>query len=300
MSKKLSDLRGKCYDILREEENSSAYPYSLVDDLVNTAQQKICSWLVVNPLNWMEVNKWQLPFLNKEVFYETYAIRYVSQEANVWDTELMCNTSWYPASWHLYVGWDIIKYGWKLDDRFTNCEWIIRRLKWWEQISYVYEVPSDFMCPVNVVINDKMQIFNKDYDDVFEWLRDFKWRTEYLYQNYRWDGKPFYAIKDDSYLIIYNINVSGISVRLRYERIPNVMVDANDLCVIPDDLYAMSVIPYLAVWEIMYNRWEEQRWAEVINFWMWQLREMYRFYNKMWVERMTSKNYRMWKWRLNI
>jgi hypothetical protein len=43
MSKTLSDLRGKCYNILREEEDSSAYPYSLVDDLVNTAQQKICS-----------------------------------------------------------------------------------------------------------------------------------------------------------------------------------------------------------------------------------------------------------------
>lgn len=300
MSKTLSDLRGKCYNILREEENSSAYPYSLVDDLVNTAQQKICSWLVVNPLNGMEVHKWQLPFLNKEVFYESYAIRYVSQDANVGDTEIMCSTIWYPAEWHLYIGWDIIKYWWKLDDRFTNCEWITRHIKGWEQISYVYEVPTDFMNPVNVVMNDKVQIFNKDYDDVFESLRDYKGRSDYLYDNYRGYGKTFYAIKDDSYLIVYNMNVSGVSIRLRYERMPDILVNANDICVIPNDIYAMSVVPYLAVWETMYNRWEEQRWAEVINFGMWQLREMYQFYNKTGVERMTSKNYRMGKWKLNI
>ena len=75
--KTLSDLRAKCYDILREEENSSAYPYSLVDDLINTAQQKICSGLVINPLNGMEVHKGQLPFLNKEVFYKTAGIKYL-------------------------------------------------------------------------------------------------------------------------------------------------------------------------------------------------------------------------------
>lgn len=300
MSKTLSDLRNKCYNILREEENSSAYPYTLVDDLVNTAQQKICSWLVINPLNGMEVHKGQLPFLNKEVFYESYAVKYVSQDAEVWATEIYADTFGYPADGYLYIGWDIIKYGWKLDTHFTGCEGVTKKIKGWEQISYVYEVPSDFMCPVNVVFNDKVQLFNKDYDDVFEWLRDFKGRPDYRYERFRGFGKPFYTIKDDTYLILYNINVGGLSIRLRYEKIPTPMVDANDVCAIPNDLYAMSVIPYLAVWETMYNRWEEQRGAEVINFGMWQLREMYQYYNRTGVERMTSKNYWMAKSKLNI
>jgi hypothetical protein len=42
--------------------------------------------------------------LNKEVFYESYAIRYVSQDANVGDTEIMCNTMGYPADGYLYIG----------------------------------------------------------------------------------------------------------------------------------------------------------------------------------------------------
>jgi hypothetical protein len=78
------------------------------------------------------------------------------------------------------------------------------------------------------------------------------------------------------------------------------MESETDVCVIPNDVYAKNVIPYLAVWETMYNRWEEGRWAEVINFWMWKLKEMYKYYNKTWIERNTSQQYRMWKARFNI
>ena len=62
-------------------------------------------------------------------------------------------------------------------------------------------------------------------------------------------------------MVVYNINVSWVSLRLRYESMPTPMVDANDKCAISNDLYAMSVIPYLAVGETMYNRGEESRWA---------------------------------------
>jgi hypothetical protein len=43
MATTLGELRTKCYEILREEENNSAYPYSLVDDLLNGAMQAVCS-----------------------------------------------------------------------------------------------------------------------------------------------------------------------------------------------------------------------------------------------------------------
>ena len=300
MSKTLSDLRAKCYDILREEENTSAYPYSLIDDLINSAIQDICSGLVIHPITKEEVHKWQLPFLNREVFYTTYGIRYVSKDVNIGDNEIYCNTAWYPADGYLYIWGNIIKYGWKLDDRFTNCEDIIRDIKWGEQISYVYKLPNDFMSPVNVIFNDKYQIFNEDYDDVFERLRDIKWIPDYRYQRYRGYGKPFYAIKDDTYLVVYNINVSGLSLRLRYERMPDVLVNPNDVCVIPNDTYALNVVPYLAVWETMYNRWEETKGGELISWWISKLRAMYKFYNKTWIERGTSKNYWMGKSRLNV
>ena len=156
------------------------------------------------------------------------------------------------------------------------------------------------MSPVNVILNDKVQIFNEWYDDVFEELRDNKGLWDYRYERFRGYWKPFYAIKDFSYLVVYNINVDWVSLRLRYEKMPSPMVDANDECVIPNDTYAMNVIPYLAVWETMYNRWEEQRGSEVINWWISKLKAMYKLYNKTWIERGTSKTYWMAKSRFNI
>jgi hypothetical protein len=42
MATTLQNLRDTFYDILREEQDVSAYPLSLVDLLLNAAQQKIC------------------------------------------------------------------------------------------------------------------------------------------------------------------------------------------------------------------------------------------------------------------
>ena len=300
MATTLGELRTKCYEILREEENNSAYPYSLVDDLLNGAMQAVCSWLVINPLNQMEVHKWQLPFLNRETFYQTYLTQYISADVEAWATEIEVNTNTRPDEWTCYINWNIVTYREKDATHLYQCTWIDGKIKAWAQASIIYKVPVDFMSPVNVILDDRVQIDNKDYDDVFESLRDNKWLPDYRYLQWRGYDKPFYSIKDDTYLILYNINTAGKSIRLRYERIPQPMENSEDVCVIPNDIYAKNVIPYLAVWEVMYNRWEEGRWAEVINYWMWKLKEMYKYYNKTWVERNTSQQYRMGKARFNI
>lgn len=300
MATTLAELRTKCYEILREEENNSAYPYSLIDDLVNGTMQAICSWLVISPLTKEEVHKWQLPFLNMETFYQTYLTQYVSWDVEAGADTIDINTNTRPSEWVCYINWNIVTYREKDDTHLYQCTWVYGKIKAWAQASIIYKVPSDFMSPINVILDDRVQIDNKDYDDVFESLRDNKWVPDYRYLQWRWYDKPFYVIKDDMYLVLYNINTAGKSIRLRYEKIPLPMIDADDICVIPNDVYAKNVIPYLAVGETMYNRWEEQRGAEVINFWMWKLKEMYKFYNKTWVERNTSQQYRMGKARFNI
>ena len=69
MATSLSDLRAIFYDILRENEGSSAYPASLTNILLNAAQQNILSGRVVNPVTKEEVRKGQIHFLNAEAFY---------------------------------------------------------------------------------------------------------------------------------------------------------------------------------------------------------------------------------------
>ena len=60
-------------------------------------------------------------------------------------------------------------------------------------------------------------------------------------------GKPFYTIKDRTQLIIFNKNITGDSIRVRYEKKPTEMALATDTVTIDDDVYAKSTIPYLAV-----------------------------------------------------
>ena len=300
MAVTLENLRAMCYDILREEENNSAYPYSLVDSLINWAQIAVCSWLYVNPLNKEEVRKGQLPFLNREIFYETSLTQYVSADVLPGATEIAINTQTRPESWVAYIGWNIVEYRAKDDTHLLQCTWINGKIKAWEQASLIFQIPSDFMNPINLILDDRVQITNEWYDDVFSKVRDNKGKWDYRFIQWRGYDKPFYVIKDDQYLILYNVNLAGHQLRLRYERLPEQLVLPEDECIIPNDTYALNTIPYLAVWETMYNRWEEQRGAEVINWWMTKLKEMYKFYNKTGIERYTGQHYWMWKSKFNI
>jgi len=52
-----AELRTICYGLLREDEDTSAYPYVLMDLFLDASQQKICNGRVVNPLTKEEVRK---------------------------------------------------------------------------------------------------------------------------------------------------------------------------------------------------------------------------------------------------
>jgi hypothetical protein len=51
---------------------------------------------------------------------------------------------------------------------------------------------------------------------------------------------------------------------------------------------------------MLYNRWEEWRWAELINFWLGKVKEMYTYYNDRSLESISGVQYKSWKSKLNI
>jgi hypothetical protein len=302
----LSQLRTKAYAILREEEDSSAYPYTLIDDLLNTAQLKICSWLVINPLTKEELKKWQLPFLNSTQFYSSVSPAFVAIEPTVWATDLeVSDTTKFSNTWVLFIWWDIITYTGKTATSFTGCAWIWYAHKSWTDVSQVFSVPSNFMSAINVIRDNKIQLDYKPFDDIFEYLNSIKGnnysrsdKTSAYESPYR--IAPFYTIMDGQYLMIFNMSTAGNSIRLRYEKQPTEMTLPADTAIIDNDMYAKSTIPYLAIWETLFNRWEEWRWWELINFAMGQIKEMYQFYNKKTYEDPNWKQYKTAKGRLNI
>lgn len=305
----LQDLRDTFYDILREtEQDSSAYPLTLVDLLINAAQQKIVAGRVINPINWQEARKGVLHFLNQDVYYTNIKSTYLTADTTVWATTLYSDPTWYSATGgKLYLWWQIATYTGidTVAKTFTGVSGIIFAHPAGTQVSPAYDLPTDYSSIINVTYNNKIKLPAKQYDDIFEDLNSFKgsnfqrMNVTSMYESpYR--VKPFYTIKDSAYLILYQLNDTWYPIHVRYEKLYSPMVAASDTCTIDDDTLARTTIPYLAVAEMMFNRWEEQRAGELFAFAVAQCKILYSRYNDTSFESQNWVQYRMGKWKLNI
>lgn len=302
MATTLQDLRNTFYNILREDEDSSAYPLTLTDLLLNSAQQRICMGNIVNPLTKEQLKKWQFSFLQEDKFYTSIQTVYLNEDATVWWTTLDVTTTNLPPTWSVFIAGNIIPYTGKTSTQLTWCSNILYSHLSWSEVSYVYEVPTDYASIINVTRDNKQKLAPKLYDDIFEDLNSDKHAIypNYTYNNFTNYRKPFYSVKDNLYIILWNLNDWNKSIRLRYEKIPAMMTTWTDLCTISNDIFARTTIPYIAVWEMLYNRGEESRAAEIINFWIGQIKEMYTYYNQASYENISGVQYKMSKGSLNI
>jgi len=104
MSVTLTQLRTQVYDILREEADSSAYPYTLVDSLINSAQQRICSGLIVNTFTGQTITKGSLSFLEDRKFYANIESTSLSATTTIGATTLTVTaTTNFPTAGSLWI-----------------------------------------------------------------------------------------------------------------------------------------------------------------------------------------------------
>jgi len=307
----LQTITDKMYSLLREEETASwSYNLSFLQDLANQSQLRICSGKLFNPLQNKSIRKGRMPFLNSDQFYSNLAWTSITVEAVVWATTLDAVTTNYPASGSLFVDWNLLTYTWVTGTQFTGIptsgEWsILFAHTNWTSVYIAFDLPSDYSNAIQVIYNNSYKLENKLYDDIFENLNSIKWTNSYSLRNnwvYWYTGQtPFYTLIDDLYLVPFNLNNTGDKIHFRYTKLPTVMSAITDEVTIPNDQFAIMTIPYLAVWELLYNRWEEQRASEILNFWLWQVQELYDFYNNKSSESPSKTQYKTGKWRfLNI
>lgn len=302
MATTLQNLRDIFYGILRENEDASAYPLVLADLFLNASQQKICLWNVVNPLTKEQLKKWQLHFLNTDKFYSSVQSVTLWVDAVVGWTTLDLDTTNYPTTWIVTIAGNNITYTGKSATQLTGCTDILFAHKAWSTVDVLYSLPTDYATTINLTYNNVSKLECKLYDDVFESKNDIKRAVypNFNNTNYTYWVKPFYTIKDGVNILLWNINENGKQLRLRYEKKATTMVESTDEVVIDNDIYAQTTIPYLAVAEMMYNRGEEARAWELINYAMWQIREMYTYYNQASFEKQSGWQYTIAKGRLNI
>lgn len=307
MSVTLANLRTTFYEILREEQDTSAYPLTLVDLLLNDSQLARCSWTIDNPVpinpSLKAVKKWKLPFLQTDKFYSNVAPTYTTADVAVGDVTLnVSDTTNFPSTGVLYINWNVTPYSAKTATTFTVSNILFAHLSWAE-VSIAFAVPSDFMSIINVSVNG-VKLAPKQYDDILEDMNSYKMpynNANTTISNSRYAGySPFYTIKGGAYIILFNTNDTGDRVLLRYEKKPTTLTASWDTCTIDNDTFAQLVIPAYAVGKLLYYRWEETRGSELINFAMAQGKAMYAYYDNQWYEEISWVQYKTQKWKLNI
>jgi hypothetical protein len=269
MATTLQDLRNIAYAILREEEDTSAYPLVLMDLLLNTAQQSICMGNVVNPLSKEQLKKWQLSFLQTDKFYTSIQTVYLTVDAVVGGTTLTLDTTNLEATGVVFIAGNVITYTGKTATQLTWCSNILYAHEAGLEVTILYTLPTDYASIINVTRDNKQKVEWKLYDDVFEDMNSIKHpiypnNQQVNFTNY---SKPFYTIKDDDYLVLWNLNNWDKQIRVRYEKLPTQMTTGASTATITNDIFAQTTIPYYAVGEMLYNRGEESRAWEIINFW---------------------------------
>ena len=304
----LAELRTLCYKILREDEDVSNYPYTLIDSFLNSAELDFCSGLIKNPFTNAVEKKGKLPFLNTSYFYQNIPAISLSEDTTINATTLtVSDTTNYPSAGKIYIAGDIITYTWKTATTFTWCTGVSYPFQSWMQVSPVFDLPTDYMSTIQVVYNNKAKLEPKQYDEVYNSLKDIKWASNQFDERQQapftswFRTSPFYTIVDWKYIIIWNLNDSWI-IHLRYEKQPAWMTDIDDVSIIPNDIQARNILPQYAVGQMLYYRGEEERAASIINFALALIKQAYTYYNNQGMENQSGYGYNVGKSgkRLNI
>ena len=303
----LATLETLAYDILREEADSSAYPLSFVDTLLNSAQSRICRGTVINPMNGktvrmngQTVQKGKLSFIETSAFYSNVNVTTLSADAVIWGSTLdITSTTDYPNSWAIYVNGNIITYTAKTSTQFTGVTGIQFKHLAWSQVSIIFSFPTNYSSLTNITYANSFKLAPKLYDDIWEDLNWIKGQFRTDAQGYRSQKTrdPFYTIIGD-YFLIFNCNNTGDQIHLRYEKKATTMTGNTSVATIPDE--DAPVIAYLAIWELLFNRWEEARASEILNFAINQIKEIYTHYNNASYESISGVQYKTAKSKLNI
>ncbi len=298
----LQDVYNIAYWIVKQPENSSAYPTTLLKTFINKAQNDICFGNLTNLQTGEKMPKMSLPFLNDSAFYTTVAKTAVYSAPAVWATTLYATTNGFASAGYLYIKWNVIQYTWITATSFT---WVSATGK--TSIKFAFErgtpilqaylLPTNFSQAVEMQYNKNQRLVALDQRDII----NESWTSFFLQRFFRNDFSAditnteyYYSIIDTTYFIFIGPNVSWRMLRLDYQTKPTQLVDPTDVLTIPDE-YSLNTIPYLAIAEMMFNRWESDEWIKLQNFWYNNAYNLYKYYQSQKTELMYNQRIRTQK-----
>jgi len=300
MTQTLAWLRTIYYNILKENSDTSAYPLTLTDSLLNSTQRNICAGNLIDLTTWRkeQIEKTALPFLFQDEYYTSVQDITLDTETTIWATMLSASdTSWFSISGKLWINENVITYTGNTWTWFTWVTWVAFAHLAWTPVSQLFDLPDDYASSIRVIYNNRVPLRNVDYRNMYLELNNYKW-------GYWWHDnlndysiatriRPFYTIIQWKYMLPFQYDIWDRMIHMQYEQKPDKLVDWADETLIPDD-YA-DTIAYIAVAKTLYNRWEEDRALKLWSFGIWEVMSMYSFYSNVNNEDLNNQRITTWK-----
>jgi len=307
----LQDLYNIWYGIIAQAEDSTAYPVDLFKSFLNKAQNDICYGNVQNLQTNERLKKQALNFLESSQFYSTKLFSAITTAPAVWDTVLNC-TNTLASSGLVWVNGDIISYTWNtwtqltwipttgdLSIQFPNTAWtLIFQLETlptdYGQLSKAFLTLNNFKTRETLIWID-----SRDLSSPIPNSNLYRFFFDKNYSSTAWLNREYYySIIKGKYILFMTPNIASQSISFEYQKRPTQLVNITDTLAIPDD-YSLNTIPYMAMAEMMMNRWEADEWMKLNNFWFQNIKSMYEFYASQRVELMYNQRVRSvsdWFW----
>mgnify|MGYP006266546777 CR=1 FL=1 len=300
----LQDVYNIAYWLIAQGQDSTAYPLTLMRSFINKAQNDICYGNVMNLSTGERLEKQALTFLEKNQFYSTHNFSTLGATATVWGTTLTC-TNVFATSGYLWIGGDIIQY--------TGNDWTtITGIPTTGDYSIKYaHISGTQVLQLDVLPTDMGQLSRAFLTIMTTRIRtpligidnrDLVAQTpnSYIYQFFYdraysgalWLNKEwYYSMMRGQFILFLVPQQNAQPVSVEYQMKPTQLVDTTDALTIPDD-YSLNTIPYMAVSEMLANRWDMEQAVQLNNFWFNNIKSMYQYYTTQRQELMYNQRVR--------
>lgn len=274
------EIVARCYWILWEDQSSTVFDKEgEVVPKIKEVIDNICRCSITNLITNQDIHGWLLDFLYQEKTLKIPYAKILMEEIDEnSDTIVLDNTEWLdPEWWYVEINWNIIAYEWLSINSLTWVSWINGYHNIKSVVNYVYMFRDDLIKVCDFFdITRHETLTNVDFrEEKPSCLRCFAVKP------YGWDRK-----------CAVFFNCEG-SVMISYLKALPEMEDDEDECWFPKD-YWLKIVPNLAIWELLIDTSESEKWKELLQMWYSELENMYRFYatptkkfrKKIWVRQM--------------
>lgn len=289
-TKTLQDIYDIAYAIIKQPENCSAYPTVLLKSFVNKAQNDICYGNVHNLSTNERLEKQALTFIEQNQFYTTHNYTTLSATATVWWTTLTC-TNTLATSGYLWINGNIISYS---GNDWTTITWIPNiwdySIKFahisWTQVFQLDVLPTDFwqVSRAFITLNTTrvrsklISVDDRDLNSPTPNSYLYRFFFDRWYSNNTWLWQEwYYSIIRWQFILFMVPQQDWQAISFEYQKKPTQLSANTDVLTIPDE-YSLNTIPYMAIAEMMANRWEMDEAMKLNNFWFNNIKSMYQFY----------------------